>query len=188
MAKSNNVIVVSAPSGGGKGSILKPVVNADDRLVHSVSVTTRGPRDNEVDGVEYTFVTPDAFKASVEADEFLEWAEVHENFYGTLRSEIEKHDASGEDVVLELDVQGKRNLLSAKPNAKTVFVMPPSLKVLEERLRARGGLTEPELQTRLANAKEEMAASGEYDYVIVNDKLEDAIAQFIEILKELRQD
>lgn len=179
--------MVSAPSGGGKGSILSPVVDADDRLVHSVSVTTRKARKNEVDGVHYTFMTPEAFEASVEADAFLEWAKVHKNFYGTLRSEIEKYDASGDDVVLELDVQGKRNLLTARPDAKTVFIMPPSLEVLEERLRARGDLEESELQIRLANAKVEMAASGEYDYVIVNDKLEDAIAQFIEILKELRQ-
>jgi guanylate kinase len=132
-------------------------------------------------------MSAEKFKSHVEAGDFLEWAEVHGNCYGTLNAEIEKHTASGEDVVLELDVQGKRSIETAHPEVKTVFIMPPSLDVLEQRLRDRGGLSENDLETRLKNAEEEMAARGEYDYVVVNDELNDAVKRFNEILMELRQ-
>jgi guanylate kinase len=162
------------------------VIAEDERIVHSISVTTRAPRETEVDGVHYHFMTVEEFKAAEDNDAFLEWAEVHGNFYGTLHSEIEKHIASGEDVVLELDVQGMRQVKAERRDVKTIFIVPPSLEVLEQRLRDRGGLTESELKTRLLNAKVEIGAQVEYDYVIVNDKLDDAIARFNEIVKELR--
>ena len=186
MGQSGSIIVLSAPSGGGKDTILNHVTQADAKLVHAVSATTRKPRETEEDGVHYHFMTVDEFSAAVEAEKFLEWAEVHGNFYGTLKSTVDELTAAGKDVVLELDVQGKRSVDKVRPDAKTIFIMPPSLDVLEERLRKRGGLTEMELQTRLLNAKVEMAAKDEYDYVIVNNELSDAIARFNEILTEIR--
>ena len=182
------ILVVSAPSGGGKGTILAEVLKQDPRLVHSVSVTTRKPRQNEVNGVHYSFMSVGEFESRKDAGDFREWAEVHGNYYGTLNEEIDTHTASGEDVVLELDVQGKRSMEAARPEAKTIFIMPPSLEILEQRLRDRGGLSEEELQTRLKNAEDEIAVRDEYDYIIVNDELEHAIARFKEILMELRRD
>ena len=186
MSQTGSIVVLSAPSGGGKDTILNHVTQTDSNLVHAISATTRQPRETEEDGVHYHFMTVDAFRAAVKAEQFLEWAEVHGNFYGTLKTSVEESTGSGKDVVLELDVQGKRSVDTVRPDAKTVFIMPPSLEVLEQRLRDRGGLTETELQTRLLNAQVEMAAKEEYDYVIVNDKLSDAIARFNEILTEIR--
>lgn len=187
MAQTGTIIVLSAPSGGGKDTVLNHVTRDDPKLVHAVSVTTRQPREGEQDGVHYHFMTVDAFRAAVEADRFLEWAEVHGNFYGTLKTTVEELTSAGKDVVLELDVQGKRSVGRVRPDAKTIFIMPPSLEVLEERLRGRGGLTETELHTRLLNAQVEMAAKDEYDYVIVNAELPDTIARFKEILTEIRE-
>ncbi len=159
----------------------------DDQVVHTVSVTTRKPRVNEIDGKHYWFTTPDEFKQWIAEDKFFEWAEVHGNYYGTLNEEIEKHTASGQDVVLELDVQGMRSAKAARPEVMSMFILPPSIEVLEARLRSRGGLTEDELQTRLHNAQTEMAASTEYDYVIINDSLDTAVSECKNILMKLRQ-
>lgn len=179
-------MVVSAPSGGGKGTILGAVMAEDKRVVHSVSVTTRKPRVNEEHGKHYWFATQEEFKQWIAEDKFFEWAEVHGNYYGTLNAEIEKHTSTGHDVVLELDVQGMRSVTAQRPEVKTVFLMPPSLEILEARLRARGGLEETDLQIRLGNAREEMDARAEYDYVIVNDLLDKAVGEFKTILNTLR--
>lgn len=187
MATHGNILIVSAPSGGGKGTILGQIMAEDDRIVHSVSVTTRLPRENEIHGMHYCFATPAAFKQWIAEDKFLEWAEVHGNYYGTLNEEIEKHIASGHDVVLELDVQGMRSLKAAHPEVKSIFIKPPSMEVLEARLRTRGDLKEEDLQTRLRNAYDEIEASTEYDYVIVNDSLPQAVSECKNILTTLRQ-
>lgn len=181
------IVVVSAPSGGGKGTILARVMAEDERVVHSVSVTTRKPRVNEENGTHYWFATPEEFKQWIAEDQFFEWAEVHGNYYGTLNSEIEKHTSTGHDVVMELDIQGMRSVKAQRPEVKTIFLMPPSLEILEARLRDRGGLEEEDLQIRLGNAREEMDARDEYDYVIINDSLDKAVSEFNDILNTLRR-
>ncbi len=179
--------MVSAPSGGGKGTILSAAYARDSRLIHAVSATTRRPRDGEVDGRHYHFVTREQFDVWVEEGRFLEWAEVHGNRYGTLNTELSSHLDRGEDIVLELDVQGMRSVKGRRNDIITVFIMPPSQKVWEQRLRARGGMGEDELALRIRNGADEMAASGEYDYVVVNDDLEEAVDAFTGIVHEIRK-
>lgn len=181
-----SIYVVSAPSGGGKGTILSAAYERDAKLVNAVSVTTRKPRDHEIDGDHYHFVTREQFDAWVEEDRFLEWAEVHGNRYGTLHDELTKQLNTGHDVVLELDVQGMRSVKGKRNDILTVFIMPPSPETWEERLRSRGGLPEEEMMLRLRNGEKEMAASHEYDYVIVNDDLEEAVEAFVHIVYEAR--
>ncbi len=187
MTTDGTILVVSAPSGGGKGTILGRIMAEDKRVVHSVSVTTRQPRGNEKDGTHYFFASPEQFKEWIADDKFYEWAEVHGNFYGTLKDEIDKHVKTGHDVVMELDVQGMRSVKAQHAEVKTLFIMPPSLNVLEERLRSRGDLDEAQLQMRLRNARDEMEARSEYDFVVVNDSLDEAVSEVNNILNTLRQ-
>lgn len=176
--------MVSAPSGGGKGTILAAAFKRDDRLRYAVSATTRAARPGEVDGRQYTFLSADEFKRWIADDRFAEWAEVHGEYYGTPASELDAILKSGCDPVLELDVQGMRTITQHLDDVISIFIVPPSLEILEQRLRDRGDLTEAQLALRLKNAEEEMAASKEYDYVILNDDLNEAIDAFVAIVAD----
>lgn len=187
MAVQGTLFVVSAPSGGGKRTILSRVLAVDPLLAYSVSVTTRSPREGEVEGVDYIFVSAEVFDQWVREGRFAEWANVHTHRYGTPKEELTKGLASGRDLVLELDVQGMRSVRPLGYDMKSVFIMPPSLEELERRLRNRGSVDEAELQIRLGNAGEEMASRDEFDYVIVNDVLDDAVAEFEAIVAEIRR-
>ncbi len=182
-----NLFVMSAPSGAGKNAILEEVRRREDRVAATVSATTRAPRPAEIDGVDYHFMDLEEFNRRVAAGEFLEWAEVHGNRYGTLRSEMERCLATGRDVILELDVQGMRSLRRIMPGVVTVFLMPPSMEELERRLRFRGTNDEDDIRLRLANAEREMATRGEYDHVVVNDTIDRAAAEMIQILSAHRE-
>ena len=149
----------------------------------TVSATTRAPRAGEVDGVSYHFLTDEQFDEHVASGDFLEWAWVHDHRYGTLRSEVDGRLATGQSVVLEIDVQGALNVRRAYPDAVLVFIEPPSLEVLEQRLRDRGTEDEESLATRLSNAGAEMALAGEYDARIVNDDLDDATERLLRTLQ-----
>jgi guanylate kinase len=186
MSRKVTIVVVSAPSGGGKDTIIGKVLERDKEIVHSVSATTRQPRNNEKNGIHYWFMDVDEFMENVDKEAFIEWAEVHGHLYGTLHSEVDKQLNQGLDVVLELDIKGKRSVKEAEPNVKTIFIEPPSLEVLEQRIRDRGGLKDHEIKTRLRNAEFELQAKDEYDYIILNDILEDAVNDFRRILEELR--
>lgn len=179
------IIVVSAPSGGGKGTILQRLSAIDPRLRHTVSATTRAPRPGEVEGKHYYFVNRQTFDRWIAEGKFAEWAEVHGQRYGTLNAELDRVRGGG-DAVLELDVQGARAIRAVHPEALTVFLMPPSMAVLEERLRKRGDLTPESLAIRLKNAEAEMAAKNEYTYRIVNGDLDAAVEEFQAILRTER--
>ena len=187
MAEQGIVFVVSAPSGGGKGSILGDVCERDSRLRHAVSATTRPPREGEVDGTHYHFLDTQRFKDWIAEGRFAEWATVHGEYYGTLKSELAGILESGFDAVLELDVQGMRSISRQRDDVVSIFISPPSVEVLEERLRGRGGLGEEELRLRLKNSEEEMRAKKEYDHIVLNDFLEDAVKVFESILSEARE-
>lgn len=185
------LFVVSAPSGGGKRTI---IARAQERakaqgleLQYSVSATSRAPRHDEVDGKDYIFLDRAAFEARVASGEFVEWAEVHGNLYGTLKSQMERCLAGGGEVLLEVDVQGMRSLRHVVGNVVTIFVMPPSIEALEARLRSRGENHDADLALRLANARDEMAACYEFDYIVVNDNLDEAVTDFEAIVRAQRR-
>ncbi|HEX5972578.1 MAG TPA: guanylate kinase [Gemmatimonadaceae bacterium] len=169
-------MILSAPSGGGKTTIARALLARRPDLGYSVSCTTRTPRPNEQPGRDYYFMTRSEFLAERERGAFAESAEVHGNLYGTLRSEVERVLAGGRHVVMDIDPQGARQFVRAFPQTVTIFILPPSAEVLLDRLRARKTENPVELAARLTSALQELQAVDEYQYVVVNDDLERAVA------------
>ena len=172
MSNRGQLFVVSAPSGTGKTTVVERLVQVVPDLAMSRSYTSRSARAGEVDGVDYNFVTRKRFEEMIAAGEFLEWADVFGNFYGTCASATEQVLSSGQDQVLVIDVQGARQVRQRCKGTVGIFVMPPSFEILERRLRGRSKDTEEAMQRRLQTARDEVAAFAEYEYVIVNDELE----------------
>lgn len=179
--------VLSGPAGAGKGTIVAEVFKQISDIVYSVSCTTRKPRQGEVNGINYYFLTEEEFREMIEKDQFLEWAYVHGNRYGTQRESIEKHLERGVDVLLEIDIQGAMQVKGKMPEAVTVFIQPPSFDELVSRLKARGTETPEQLEIRIANAKKELAAAGSYEYRIINDTVDEAVRDFVEIIQKHRR-
>jgi guanylate kinase len=175
MDTPGNLFVVAAPSGAGKSSLVKALLELDSHLAVSVSHTTRPPRGQEQHGREYWFVSPDDFAGMVARGEFFEWAEVHGNRYGTSRVGIEARLMAGEDMVLEIDWQGALQIKQLFPHAVLVFILPPSWEELEQRLRRRGEDGAEVIATRLTNARHEVAQARHFDYVIINGLFETAL-------------
>jgi guanylate kinase len=181
------LIVIAGPSGVGKGSLVKSLLARDpDGLSVSVSVTTRTPRPNEVDGRDYVFVGTDEFDRMISDDQLLEWAEVFGNRYGTPREAVERRLAQGQDVILEIDVQGAMQVRERLPGALLIFLEPPTMTELEARLRGRETETEERLAVRLATAAKEMQQRGQFDEVVVNDDLERASSQVAAMIEAAR--
>lgn len=179
--RRGRLIVISGPTASGKSTLWRRLVGRPG-VSFSVSATTRAPRRGERDGVDYHFVTHAEFERRVAAGEFLEWARVHDQKYGTLRAEVERALTAGNDVVLEIDVQGARQLRGCGLPMTSIFVLPPSLAALEQRLRARGTEDEAEMRRRLGVAQEEMSHAPDYDHRVINDDLERMVAQVEAIL------
>ena len=165
-------LVLAAPSGTGKTTLARRLVDGSEEYVFSVSATTRNPREGEKNGIDYHFVDRASFEAMVERGELAEWAEVHGQLYGTPRQEIEAAAARGEHVVLDIDVQGARRLRQSVPSTKLVFILPPSIEILMSRLTRRGTEKPKEVALRLKSALEELQAAQEFDYVVVNDDVD----------------
>ncbi|MES2179631.1 MAG: guanylate kinase [Gemmatimonadota bacterium] len=170
-------VILSAPSGGGKTTIAKALLARRADLGYSVSCTTRTPRPGEIDGRDYYFMTRAEFIAERERGAFAESAVVHGNLYGTLRSEVERVMADGKQVVMDIDVQGAAQFVRAFPQSVTIFILPPSAEVLLDRLRARKTESTAQLAARLQSALQELQQVDEYEYVVVNDDLEQAVAR-----------
>lgn len=168
-------IVVSAPSGGGKGTILSEVFKTNSNLKYSISATTRNPRPGEKHGEQYYFTSTEDFKKLIDQGKMLEYAEFCDNYYGTPLVPVEEMTASGTDVILEIEVQGGAQVKKIKPDCVSIFITPPSMEVLEKRLRRRGTETDDVIQKRLNTAREEIKVAKNYDYIVVNDALEDAV-------------
>ena len=166
-----NVFIVSAPSGSGKSTLVRWLLQRDPHLLFSVSYTTRQPRGAEKAGESYHFISREAFEERIAKNEFLEWADVFGNYYGTHRSIIDRAEAEGRDVVLDIDVQGARQLKDAIPDAVSVFILAPSREVLETRLKSRSEDADEVIQKRLRKAADEIRNYTNYDYVLVNDDL-----------------
>lgn len=169
------LLVISGPSGTGKGTIIEQLMKADSNLVFSVSATTRAPRPGEIDGVHYHFMTVDQYNELVARNAFVEHAQVHGNLYGTLKSEVNERLARGEDVVLDIDVQGALSVIGSGIECVSIFILPPSLKVLRERLTGRGTETPEAVERRMKNAVEELTHKDKYQYKVINDDLDEAI-------------
>lgn len=180
------LIIISSPSGGGKGTLIREVLRTTPGITFSVSYTTRAMREGEQNGREYIFVSRAEFEELINKGEFLEYAEVHGNLYGTSRTQIQQVMDSGTDVLLEIDVQGARILNSAAPDAISIFILPPSFPVLQTRLTLRATESSGDLQLRLKNSFEEVRAYDLFKYVIVNDDLNHAVEDLRTIIKAER--
>lgn len=181
--KKGLLFVISGPSGVGKGTICKKLLERRKDLKLSVSVTTRAPRPGEIEGVNYFFRSEEQFQDMIERDEFLEYMCVFgKNHYGTPKAYVAEQRAQGNDVILEIDVNGALNVKKRCPDAVMIFIAPPSMETLKKRLVGRGTETEEAVERRLAEAVKELAAAGEYDYIVVNDSLDKAVKDTESIL------
>ena len=178
------VVVITGPSGVGKGTLIRALRDQIPELELSVSATTRPPRPGEVHGTDYWFLSREAFDRKVASGGFVEWAEYSGNKYGTLRSELELRVADDRPVLLEIEVQGARQVAEAMPEALRIFVAPPSAETLRTRLVGRGTDDPEQISRRLAVAEDELAAKPEFPVVVVNDRLEDAIAELTRVVRQ----
>lgn len=188
MGATPRLFVISGPSGAGKGTLLAELRKQRPDLGLTVSATTRSPRPGEVDGTSYYFLSDEEFRRRIAAGEFVEWAEVHGHLYGTLVSEVKRLLAKGHSLVLEIDVQGGLNVRKVYPDAVLVFIEPPSLQVLEERLRGRGTEDEASIELRLKNARHEMELADQYDVRIVNDTVDRAAQELGSVMRRFEMD
>lgn len=180
------LFVVSSPSGGGKGTLIQQVLNQVEGLSYSVSYTTRPPRDGEVEGREYFFVAREKFEDMVAAGDFLEWATVHGNLYGTNRQQVSREVFAGRDIMLEVDVQGAARVRELVTDSVNIFILPPSPEALRQRLIARGTDSTEEIELRLKNAREELKEYRSFDYVVINDEIDRATGQLACIIEAER--
>jgi len=188
MKKSKgSLFIVSAPSGAGKTTICKKIVAAIDNVQTSVSYTTRTPRQGEVNDEDYSFITEKKFRGMIQKGEFVEWAEVHGNLYGTSRKRLEKIINDGFDVILDIDTQGAELIKKTYGNGVFIFILPPSLTELRDRLEKRMSNTKEDMERRLKRASDEIRAYKMYDYVIVNDLLKSSLSTFESIIVAERQ-
>jgi guanylate kinase len=181
-----SVFIISAPSGSGKSTLVHRLLQSDPNLVFSVSYTTRAPRGAEKNGVDYHFLSREQFEERLARNEFLEYAEVYGNYYGTHRSSIDNAVLERKDLVLDIDVQGARQLKVAIPEAISIFVLPPSREVLEQRLRARSQDSEEVIQRRLKAAADEVRNYVQYDYVLINREIEESADRLATIVRAER--
>jgi len=175
------LFVVSAPSGAGKTTLVRRVISELPRVHLSVSCTTRVPRPGEEEGIDYFFISPDEFNAMEQAGKFIEWAQVHGDLYGTPRANLDVIQR-GEDLVLEIDTQGARKIREEFSDGVFIFIRPPSLEILKGRLQARGGDSKAAIEARLNNAQKELDQMAWYDYIVVNEELEEATRQLASII------
>lgn len=184
MSRTGNLFVISGPSGAGKGTLVKALIEQVPDAWLSVSATTRKPREGEVDGKHYHFLSSDQFDDLVRQDGFLEWAQVHSNKYGTPRAQAEQAIAEGKQAILEIDVQGAFQIKEKIPQSILVFIEPPSLEILEERLRGRGTETEDVIAARMSVATMELLEKIKYDIAIVNDDLDVAAKELVDFVEK----
>ena len=183
MSKQGKLFVISAPSGAGKTTLIKSVLNSFKKLSYSVSHTTRLPRKNEKHGLDYFFISSEEFEEKISLGHWLEWAKVHENYYGTSKDFITTSLADSKNLILDIDVQGAQQMMKSNLNMVTVFIMPPSIEVLSQRLENRGTDSKKTVETRLKNAKAEIDKKDLYQYLVINDDFDQAKEELCTIFK-----
>ena len=179
--------MLSSPSGGGKTTVIKTLRAEYPDLSYSVSATTRPPRKDEKDGVDYFFLDSDTFRQKIDERAFVEWAIVHGEYYGTLKSQIQPYLSRGKHVILDTDVQGGLNLKKSRSDVVLIYLLPPSMNVLKERLFERGTETSADLKRRLSVAQSENRMADEYDYVVMNDNLEKTVEEIKTIIRKYEE-
>lgn len=181
MMSKGQLIVISGPSGAGKGTVCKSIIEKNNYWI-SVSATTRSPRNDEIEGVNYYFISKEKFLERIESEDFLEYAEVYGNYYGTPKSEVLKVLEGGQDVILEIDIQGALKVKKAYPNGLFIFILPPSMEELKNRITNRGSETPESLITRFTSAHKEISFVSKYDYAVVNDTVNSACEKIQSII------
>ena len=182
------LFILSAPSGAGKTTLRRALLKRISDLLYSVSYTTREPRKGEQNGADYYFISKDEFEAGIAADRWAEWAAVHGNYYGTSAVFLEDSLTAGNDVLLDIDVQGAGKIIKRYPDSITIFIMPPSMEVLKERLQSRATDSETTIRLRLRNAEAEMAHKKMYRHIIINNELSDAVTELTSLINQYRTD
>jgi guanylate kinase len=182
-----NLIIITSPSGGGKGTLIAELMKRGVGIGYSVSYTTRPKRQNEVEGQDYSFISVEEFERRIANDEFLEYAVVHGSYYGTSRARVESLIGEGVDVILEIDVQGAADILKKLPDAVSIFILPPSFQELEQRLRSRNTEDPKQLAIRLTNSFDEVRRYDEFEYVVINDNIADAVRRLESVIVGERQ-
>jgi guanylate kinase len=185
-SKPAHLFIIAAPSGAGKTTLCREVLKWFSDMLYSVSYTTRQLRNGEQEGLDYHFITTSDFENGIAAGKWAEWALVHGNYYGTSVDFVDKGLAAGRDILLDIDVQGTRQILEHYPDSVAIFIQPPSLEVLQQRLLARGTDSAESIAVRLQNAEKEMAQQNLYHHVIVNDELSKAVSELISIIEHSR--
>ncbi len=178
----NRLVIISAPSGAGKSTIIAELLKRNSNIRFSVSYTTRSPRKGEKDGVDYHYISEEKFKSKIKNGDFLEWAKVHTNYYGTGRKEIEEGLKEGNNILLDIDVQGALQIMKDELKPVSVFILPPSKKELIRRLEKRADLNPEDLKIRVRNAALEIRQAEKYDYAIVNEEIEDTVKKIEKII------
>ena len=181
-----NLFVVSGPSASGKSTICKQIIKQDPSIKLAISATTRKPRTGEIDGESYYFLTREEFAEKIENHDFYEYAQIYENTYGTLKSPVEKMLSEGYDVILEIEMNGAMQIKNTLPDTVLIFIMPPSLEELRQRLKDRSTETEEQIKLRFESALSEIDQKKDYDHVVVNDDLDRAVGEIIEIIHSYR--
>ena len=183
MEKKGTLFVISAPSGAGKTTLIGQVLKQFPQLSYSISHTTRKPRKGETHGRDYFFIDEKEFQTLILQDQWIEWAQVHGNFYGTSKAFVTQKLAAGENILLDIDVQGARQIMNSELGLVSIFILPPSMEVLLQRLESRGTDSPSVISRRMENARWEMDQQGAYDHVIVNDDIDQAVADLCSILE-----
>jgi len=181
------LFILSAPSGAGKTTLCRALMEHFSDMLYSVSFTTREPRKDEISGADYHFISREDFAGKIKEGKWAEWAEVHGNFYGTSAEFLDEALASGRDVLLDIDVEGTMQILNRYPDSITVFIMPPTPEILRMRIKSRGADSMEVIERRLKNAEKEMSRRGMYMHVIVNDSLQEAVAELVGIVEMYRK-
>lgn len=184
---TGNLIIITSPSGGGKGTLISELMKRGVGIGYSVSYTTRPMRQGEADGTDYSFISVEEFEKRIADGEFLEYAKVHDNYYGTSKARVQRLIAEGVDVILEIDVQGAADVLKTLPDAVSIFILPPSFEALAQRLRARNTEKPEQLRLRLRNSFDEVRRFDEFEYVVINDNIADAVRRLESIIVGERQ-